>query len=106
VAPVHAIGIAVSWNVGLCDPEQANELRFDAGLLPRFSYACVLDRLSIVDPATGGDRRELRLVGGVVDEKLFDSGGGMLPSDVDDDVWSDDQLPARIFALWARFAAW
>jgi hypothetical protein len=68
VAPVHAVGIAVPGNVCLCHPKDAYDLRCDAGLLPCFSYRCLFDRLAVVDPTSGDDSRELRLVGGVVDE--------------------------------------
>ena len=68
VAPVHAVGIAIPGNVCVRHPKDAYDLSFDARLLPRFSYSCLFDRLAVIDATAGDDGRELRLVGGVVDE--------------------------------------
>ena len=77
------------------------------GLLARLAHRRILDGLAFVDAAARHDGCELGLVGNVEDEELVGARLRVLTRDVDDDVRPSGQLRcARIFALWARLAAW
>jgi hypothetical protein len=89
------------------DTELPDELYFEPRLLEELALHRVLDRLSGLDSTTGHDSGVGGLVDGVEDEQLVGPGDRLLTRDVGDDSGPDDQLDwARIFALWARLAAW
>jgi hypothetical protein len=105
MAFVQEIGVAETRL--LEEAELSDQSDFEPGLLEDLAESCVLDALAGLDPAAGHDAGELGLVDGVEDEQLVGPGSRMLPGDVDDDPRAAGQLDwARIFALYARLAAW
>jgi len=89
------------------DAELPDELHLKARLLEELALQCVLDGLGLLDPASRHDLGVFGLVDDVEDEELVGPGFRVFPGDVDDDSRTDDQCGwPRIFALWARLAAW
>ena len=87
--------------------ERPQDLDVDPGFLSRFAHRCILDGLASVDAAARHDGCELGLAGNVEDEEFVCTRLRVLTGDIDDDVRPNGQLCcARIFALWARLAAW
>jgi hypothetical protein len=87
--------------------EFPDELDLEPRFLQELALHCVIDSLAGLDPATRDDPGVVGLVDGVEDEQLVGPGDRMLTRDVGDDSGPDDQFDwARIFALWARLAAW
>jgi hypothetical protein len=87
--------------------ELSDELHVETRFLEELTLQRVLDGLAGLDTASRHNSRVVGLVYGVEDEQLVGPGDRVLPCDVGDDSGPDDQLDwARIFALWARLAAW
>ena len=88
-------------------PSSRTSLHVDPRLLERLSHRRCPRSSRPARCRRRDDAGVVRLVDGVEDEQLVCPGDRMLPGDVDDDSRPDDQCASpRIFALWARFAAW
>ena len=91
----------------LDEAELSDQLDFEPSLLADLASCGVLNCLAGLDSATGHDAGELGRVDSIEDEQLVGSGRRMLTGDVNDYPRAAGQLDwARIFALWARLAAW
>ena len=105
MALVKEAGIAQTRLLEEADISDHSDL--EPRLFDDLAESCFLDAFAGLDSAAGHHAGELGLVDGVEDEHLVGPRRRMLTGDVDDDPRSAGQLDwARIFALWARLAAW
>jgi hypothetical protein len=85
----------------------ADELHLEARLLEKLALQGLFDGLARLDAASRDYPGVIGLLDDVEDEQFVRPRDRMLTGDVSDDSAPDDQLDwARIFALWARLAAW
>jgi hypothetical protein len=85
----------------------ADELHIEARLLEELALQGFLDGLARLDATAGDYPGVVGLLDDVEDEQFIRTCDRMLTGDVGDDSGPDDQCASpRIFALWARLAAW